>query len=302
PHLARLPSSPSSPSVLGVFFFVRLAWGVFNSPRHWMRYEKAYILLAGLSTPLVLSVHSIVSFDFATSILPGWHTTIFPPYFVAGAVFGGFAMVLFLLIPARELFPNMKDLLTLRHLENMSKILLVTGMLVGFAYAMEFFIAWYGGNDFEYYVFAYNRALPTWLHEDGAPYWWAYWTMITCNVFSPQVFWIKALRRNPVVIWLVALAVTIGMWFERFVIIVTSLHRAFLPGEWHMFYPTWVDILTFVGSCGIFLTLFLLFLRFMPIFPIAEIKAILPEADPHGPGHGHDDHGNGHSTNEGEGH
>ncbi|MEO1277906.1 MAG: NrfD/PsrC family molybdoenzyme membrane anchor subunit, partial [Planctomycetota bacterium] len=246
----------------------------------------------------------IVSFDFATSILPGWHTTIFPPYFVAGAVFGGFAMVLFLLIPARELFPNMKDLLTLRHLENMSKILLVTGMLVGFAYAMEFFIAWYGGNEFEYYVFAYNRALPTWLHEDGAPYWWAYWTMITCNVFSPQVFWIKALRRNPVVIWLVALAVTIGMWFERFVIIVTSLHRAFLPGEWHMFYPTWVDILTFVGSCGIFLTLFLLFLRFMPIFPIAEIKAILPEADPHGHGHdhGHDDRGNGHSTNEGEGH
>jgi len=298
PHQARLPFTPFKPDVLRSFIYGFLSFGWRNSSRHWMRYEKAYILLAGLSTPLVLSVHSIVSFDFATSILPGWHTTIFPPYFVAGAVFGGFAMVLLLLIPCRELFPNMKDLLTLRHLENMSKILLVTGMLVGFAYAMEFFIAWYGGNDFEYAVFAYNRALPTWLHEDGAPYWWAYWTMISCNVLSPQLFWVKALRRNPIVIWIVALAVTIGMWFERFVIIVTSLHRAFIPGEWHMFYPTWVDILTFVGSCGIFMTLFLLFLRFLPIFPIAEIKAILPEADPHG----HGDHSNGDHSNEGEGH
>jgi len=297
PHQARLPFTPFKPDMLRVYIYGLLSFGWRNSSRHWMRYEKAYILLAGLSTPLVLSVHSIVSFDFATSILPGWHTTIFPPYFVAGAVFGGFAMVLFLLIPARELFPNMKDLLTLRHLENMAKIILVTGMLVGFAYAMEFFIAWYGGNDFEYAVFAYNRALPLWLHEDGAPYWWAYWTMIICNVFSPQVFWVKSLRRNPVVIWIVALLVTIGMWFERFVIIVTSLHRAFIPGEWHMFYPTWVDILTFVGSCGIFLTLFLLFLRFLPIFPIAEIKAILPEADPHG----HGDHGHGHGHNQAHG-
>ncbi|MFI4916218.1 MAG: NrfD/PsrC family molybdoenzyme membrane anchor subunit [Phycisphaerales bacterium JB060] len=307
PHQPRLPFTPFKPDTLRSFIYGLLSLGWRNSSRHWMRYEKAYILLAGLSTPLVLSVHSIVSFDFATSILPGWHTTIFPPYFVAGAVFGGFAMVLFLLIPARELFPNMKDLLTLRHLENMSKILLLTGMLVGFAYAMEFFIAWYGGNDFEYSVFAFNRALPIWLHEDGAPYWWAYWTMIICNVFTPQVFWVKALRRNPVVIWIVALLVTIGMWFERFVIIVTSLHRAFIPGEWHMFYPTWVDILTFVGSCGIFMTLFLLFLRFLPIFPIAEIKAILPEADPHGHGglgHGHQQShgpgsgGVGHGTNE----
>jgi Ni/Fe-hydrogenase subunit HybB-like protein len=298
PHQPRLPFTPFKPDTLRSFFYGMASLGWRNSSRHWMRYEKAYILLAGLSTPLVLSVHSIVSFDFATSILPGWHTTIFPPYFVAGAVFGGFAMVLFLLIPARELFPNMKDLLTLRHLENMSKILLLTGMLVGFAYAMEFFIAWYGGNDFEYSVFAFNRALPTWWHEDGAPYWWAYWTMIGCNVLSPQLFWVKALRRNPIVIWIVALAVTIGMWFERFVIIVTSLHRAFIPGEWHMFYPTWVDILTFVGSCGIFMTLFLLFLRFLPIFPIAEIKAILPEADPHGHGHGH---GHGHSQAHGPG-
>ncbi len=267
--------------IYGVF-----AMGWRMSSRHWHRYEAAYLILAGISTPLVLSVHSIVSFDFATSILPGWHTTIFPPYFVAGAIFGGFAMVLLLLIPARELYPNMKDLLTLRHIENMAKILLTTGMMVGFAYSMEFFIAWYGGNKYEVAAFV-NRAT--------GPYWWAYWTMITCNVISPQFFWSKKLRTNVVAVWLVALAVTIGMWFERFVIIVTSLHRAFLPGEYHMFHPTLVDIMVFAGSFGVFLTLFLLFLRFLPIFPIAEIKAVLPQASPHAHGHGghgeHDSHG-----------
>ncbi|MEM1331065.1 MAG: NrfD/PsrC family molybdoenzyme membrane anchor subunit [Planctomycetota bacterium] len=287
------------PDILRAYIFGFLSLGWRNSSRHWHRYEMAYLLLAGLSTPLVLSVHSIVSFDFATSQLPGWHTTIFPPYFVAGAVFGGFAMVLFLLVPLRELLPNMKDLLTDRHLESMAKILLLTGTMVGFAYAMEFFIAWYGGNEYEFHAFLYNRVLPTWLHPDGAPYWWAYWTMITCNVVSPQLFWFKKLRTNPIVIWIVALAVTIGMWFERFVIIVTSLHRAFLPGEWHMFWPTPVDIGVFVGSIGMFLTLFLLFVRFLPIFPIAELKAVMPQGDPHG-GHGglpgvggHDDHGHG---------
>jgi molybdopterin-containing oxidoreductase family membrane subunit len=230
-------------------------------------------------------VHSIVSFDFATSILPGWHTTIFPPYFVAGAIFGGFAMVLLLLIPARELYANMKDIITLRHIENMAKILLVTGMMVGFAYSMEFFIAWYGGNKYEVAAFV-NRAT--------GPYWWAYWTMISCNVISPQLFWSKKLRTNVVVVWLVALAVTVGMWFERFVIIVTSLHRAFLPGEYHMFHPTLVDIMIFAGSFGVFLTLFLLFLRFLPVFPIAEIKAVLPQASPHS--HGHGDGGHGHDS------
>ena len=263
-----------------VYGFLALGWRF--SSRHWHRYEAAYLILAGISTPLVLSVHSIVSFDFATSILPGWHTTIFPPYFVAGAVFGGFAMVLFLLIPLREVLPNFKDLLTLRHLENMAKILLLTGTMVGFAYGMEFFIAWYGGNEYEWYAFIGNRADPS-----TAPYWWAYWTMISCNVLSPQVFWFRAMRQNPLVIWIVGLLVTIGMWFERFVIIVTSLHRAFLPGEWHMFFPTWVDILTFVGSCGIFMTLFLLFIKFLPTFAMAEVKAVMPQADPHGPG---DDH------------
>ncbi len=265
---------------IAAYAYGTFALGWRFSCRHWHRYEKAYILLAGISTPLVLSVHSIVSFDFATSILPGWHTTIFPPYFVAGAIFGGFAMVLLLLIPARELYPNMKDFLTLRHLENMAKIILVTGMMVGFAYTMEFFIAWYGGNEFELAVFLDNRANPA-----KAPYWWAYWSMIFCNVVTPQLFWIKFCRQSPLIIFIVSAFVTVGMWFERFVIIVTSLHRAFIPGEWHMFYPTWVDILTFVGSCGIFITLFLLFMRFLPIFAMAELKAVLPQADPHA----HDD-------------
>ena len=255
-----------------VFGFLALGWRF--STRHWHRYEKAYMLLAGIATPLVLSVHSIVSMDFATAILPGWHTTIFPPYFVAGAIFGGFAMVLFLLIPAREVYPNFKDLLTLHHLENMAKIVLVTGWMVGFAYAMEFFIAWYSVNEMELYVFI-NRAT--------GPYWWAYWTMITCNVVVPNVFWFKWVRQNPLAIWLVACAVTVGMWFERFVIIVTSLHRAFLPGEWHMFFPTTVDVLTFTGSIGIFLTLFLLFMRFLPMFAMAELKAVTPQGDPHRP-------------------
>ena len=279
----NLLKCPFSADRIRALVYGLLAVGWRNSARHWHRYENAYLILAGVSTPLVLSVHSIVSFDFATSVIPGWHTTIFPPYFVAGAIFGGFAMVLLLLIPARELFPNFKDLLTLRHLENMAKILLVTGMMVGFAYSMEFFIAWYGGNKYEVEVFI-NRAF--------GPYWWAYWTMISCNVISPQVFWSRRMRTDPRVIWIVALLVTVGMWFERFVIIVSSLHRAFLPGEWHMFFPTPVDILTFAGSCGIFLTLFLLFLRFLPIFPMAEIKAVMPAGDPHG--HHGDDHNGGH--------
>ena len=263
------------------FVYGMLALGWRFSTRHWHRYEKAYILLAGISTPLVLSVHSIVSFDFATSILPGWHTTIFPPYFVAGAIFGGFAMVLLLMIPSRELFPGMKALITLRHLENMAKIILVTGFMVGFAYAMEFFVAWYGGNQYELHVFLYNRVVPDWVDPRGAPYWWAYWSMIICNVVFPQLFWFKACRQSPVVIFIVSVAVTIGMWFERFVIIVTSLHRAFLPGEWHMFFPTPVDILTFVGSCGTFLTLYMLFMRFLPMFAMSEIKAVMPQANPH---------------------
>jgi molybdopterin-containing oxidoreductase family membrane subunit len=286
----RLRRNPEGPRVLPflpirtdavrayVYGFLALGWRF--SSRHWVRYEKAYLILAGISTPLVLSVHSIVSFDFATSVMPGWHTTIFPPYFVAGAIFGGFAMVLLLLIPSRELFPNMKDLITLRHIENMAKILLATGMMVGFAYGMEFFIAWYSANQYEAYLFANVRA--------RGPYAWAYWTMIFCNVVSPQVFWFRWARQTVPVVFIVSFLVTIGMWFERFVIIVTSLHRAFLPGEWHMFWPTAVDIGIFVGSCGVFMTLFLLFLRFLPVFAMAEVKAVLPQASPHHHGNGHD--------------
>ncbi|HNB58936.1 MAG TPA: polysulfide reductase NrfD [Phycisphaerales bacterium] len=298
----RLMKNPAGPTVAPflnirvdevrakVYGLLSLGWRF--STRHWQNYEKAYLMLAGISTPLVLSVHSIVSFDFATSVLPGWHTTIFPPYFVAGAIFGGFAMVLLLMIPARELYPNMKELITLRHLENMAKILLVTGMMVGFAYSMEFFIAWYSGNQYEADVFLFNRLLPPWwaqVGEDGqlkyAPYWWAYWTMIFCNVVSPQLFWFRRCRTSPLWIFVVALFVTVGMWFERFVIIVTSLHRAFLPGQWGMFYPTWVDILTFAGTVGIFLTLFMLFLRFLPAFAMSEIKNVTPQASPHAHGH-----------------
>ena len=287
----RLRKSDSGPTVLPflklrvdtlrAWIYGLLAMGWRFSTRHWQHYEKAYLLLAGVSTPLVLSVHSIVSFDFATSVLPGWHTTIFPPYFVAGAIFGGFAMVLLLMIPARELYPNMKDLITLRHLENMAKIILVTGSMVGFAYAMEFFIAWYSGNQYEADVFLYNRLLPTWISPRGAPYWWAYWAMIFCNVVSPQLFWFRRFRTSAFWIFVVSFLVTIGMWFERFVIIVTSLHRAFLPGQWGMFYPTPVDILTFVGTIGIFLFLFLLFLKFLPAFAMSEIKNVTPQASPH---------------------
>jgi len=272
-----MPFLPLRTDKIRAFVYGFLALGWRFSSRHWHRYEAAYLILAGISTPLVLSVHSIVSFDFATSILPGWHTTIFPPYFVAGAIFGGFAMVLLLLIPARELYANMKDFITLRHLENMAKIILVTGMIVGFAYSMEFFIAWYSGNKFEKETFI-NRAF--------GPYWWAYWTMISCNVLSPQVFWNKKMRTSPLVIFIVSALVTVGMWFERFVIIVTSLHRAFLPGEWHMFSPTLVDIMIFVGSFGVFITLFLLFMRFLPMFAMAELKAVLPQASPHPQEHG----------------
>ncbi len=241
-----------------------LGWN--GSNRHWHRYERAYLLLAGLATPLVLSVHSIVSFDFATSMLPGWHATIFPPYFVAGAIFGGFAMVLLLAVPCRQWF-GLKDVITPRHLENMCKILLATGMMVGYAYAIEFFISWYSGSPTESFVFI-NRAF--------GPYAWAYWTMVFCNVVTPQVFWSRRARSNPWVIFGVAACVNVGMWFERFVIIVTTLSRDFLPSSWNSYTPTWVEGLTLAGSFGLFFTLFLLFLRFLPMVAMAEVKAIMP--------------------------
>jgi Ni/Fe-hydrogenase subunit HybB-like protein len=254
----------------------KIAYGIASlgwrgSHRHWLNYEKAYMILAGLSTPLVLSVHTIVSFDFATSQLPGWHATIFPPYFVAGAIFSGFAMVINLMIIARWLF-KFESLVTIRHFENMAKIILLTGSLVGYAYGMEFFIAWYSGNPYETFAFI-NRAT--------GPYAWAYWTMVSCNVISPQLFWFKKMRTNLVALFIISVFVNIGMWFERFVIIVTSLHRDFIPSSWAYFKPTIWDISTFIGSWGLFFTMFCLFVRFLPQVAIAEVKTVMPEADPH---------------------
>ncbi|MFK7777291.1 MAG: polysulfide reductase NrfD [Gimesia sp.] len=257
----------------------QFAYGLFSlgwngSSRHWHRYERAYLLLAALAAPLVLSVHTIVSFDFAVSQLPGWHTTIFPPYFVAGAVFSGFAMVLTLMIPARKLC-DIEDLVTDRHLENMTKVIIATGSMVGYAYAMEFFVAWYSGNRYETFAFI-NRAF--------GPYAWAYWIMVSCNVISPQLFWIKKIRTTPWMIFVVCIFVNIGMWFERFVITVTSLSRDFLPSSWGYFRPTIVDVLMLIGSFGLFMTLFLLFCKFLPMVAMAEVKGVMPR-----PG-GHDDH------------
>jgi molybdopterin-containing oxidoreductase family membrane subunit len=253
-----------------------LALGWSGSARHWLRYEKAYIILAALATPLVLSVHSVVSFDFAVSMLPGWHTTIFPPYFVAGAVFSGFAMVVLLLVPARELF-GLKDVVTLRHLDNMNKFILATGSMVAYAYLIEFFIAWYGGNAYERFAFI-NRAF--------GPYAFAYWTMFCCNAFAPQLFWFKKVRTTPWMMVIVAVLVNIGMWFERFVIVVT-LSRDYLPSSWGIYTPTLIDILMLIGSFGLFFTLFLLFVRFMPVVALAEVKAVLSHESHNHEGNGH---------------
>ena len=269
PDLASLRDRATTRLRQMVYGLLALGWR--GSNRHWTHYEKTYLILAGISTPLVLSVHSVVSFDFATSIVPGWHTTIFPPYFVAGAIFGGFAIVLTLLIPFREIY-NLHDLVTDKHIDNMCKIILLTGSLVGYAYSMEFFIAWYSGNPFEIYAFT-NRAF--------GPYWWAYWAMITCNVAAPQLFWFKYCRQNPWVVLAIVMFPNTGMWFERFVIIVTSIHRDFLPSSWGYFSPTWVDITLFIGTIGLFVFLFLLFVRFLPIINMFEVKGITPQADPH---------------------
>jgi molybdopterin-containing oxidoreductase family membrane subunit len=232
-------------------------------------YERAYLLLAALATPLVLSVHSVVSFDFAVSQLPGWHTTILPPYFVAGAIFSGFAMVITLMVPARAFF-GLKDLVTMRHLENMNKVLLATSLMVGYAYGIELFIAWYGANPYERFAFL-NRAL--------GPYAWGYWIMIGCNVVVPQLFWLKKCRTTPWIMFIIAVLVNVGMWFERFVIIVTSLSRDFLPSSWNDFIPSKIDMLMLVGSFGLFFTLFLLFCRFLPMVAMAEVKQVLPHED-----------------------
>jgi Ni/Fe-hydrogenase subunit HybB-like protein len=269
PDLGTLRDRAKSQVGKVVYGILALGWRGGN--RQWRHYEMAYLILAGISTPLVLSVHSTVSFDFAPSILPGWHTTIFPPYFVAGAIFGGFAMVLTLLMPARSIY-KLHDVITWNHIDVMCKIILLTGSIVGYAYSMEFFVAYYGANPYERFAFI-NRYF--------GPYWWASWSMFTCNVIMPQLFWVRAFRRNIITVLFVSMCVNAGMWFERFVIFVISLSRDFLPSSWGMYYPTWVDIWTFIGTIGIFVTLFLLFIRFLPMVAISEVRSVLPEADPH---------------------
>ncbi|MFA6954947.1 MAG: NrfD/PsrC family molybdoenzyme membrane anchor subunit [Thermoanaerobaculia bacterium] len=243
--------------------FFAIGWN--GSMRTWARYEMVYLLLAGLATPLVLSVHSIVSFDFATSVIPGWHTTIFPPYFVAGAIFSGMAMVLTLMLIARSVM-GLEHYLTHRHIDAMCKLILATSGMVGLAYLTEIFTAFYSGNPYEQFAFA-NRAL--------GPMAWAYWIMVSCNVLIPQIFWFRAMRRNLMVVFIIAIFVNIGMWFERFVIIVTSLHRDFLPSAWSSYTPTPIEVATLIGSFGLFFTLFLIFCRFLPMIAIAEIKGVL---------------------------
>lgn len=280
-----------------------LAFGWTGSAKHWQRWESLSLILAGLSTPLVLSVHTIVSFDFATSVIPGWHTTIFPPYFVAGAIFSGFAMVQTLMLITRKVL-NLQQYITLEHIESMNRVILVTGTIVGVAYLTELFIAWYSGYQYEQFAFA-NRVF--------GPYWWSYVGMMSCNVLSPQFFWFKSLRRNVAFTFGMSIFVNIGMWFERFVIIATTLARDYLPSSWSYYSATWVEVGLFVGTLGLFSTLFLIFTRLAPVVAIAEVKSILktagdqyvgPEvarkhAAEHGHAvvvnghddHGHDDHG-----------
>jgi Ni/Fe-hydrogenase subunit HybB-like protein len=250
------------------FLYGMLAMGWRGSAIHWHRYETSYLLLAGLATPLVISVHTVVSFDFAVSLLPGWHVTIFPPYFVAGAIYAGFAMVLTLAIPLRAVY-GLQDFITMRHLENMAKVLLVTGLIVAYGYAMEAFFAWYSANPYEEYMKT-NRLF--------GPYAWTYWTLIACNVGAIQILWLKRMRTNVLVLFAIAMIVNFAMWLERFVIIVTSLHRDFLPSSWGMFYPSGFDFMTFFGTIGLFLTLMFLFIRVLPMISIFEMRTLLPEA------------------------
>ncbi|GAA4273940.1 polysulfide reductase NrfD [Aquimarina gracilis] len=242
-----------------------LSFGWSGRAKDWQRFEEVSLVLAGLATPLVLSVHTIVSFDFATSVIPGWHTTIFPPYFVAGAIFSGFAMVNTLLIIMRKV-SNLENYITIQHIELMNIVIMITGSIVGVAYITELFIAWYSGVEYEQYAFL-NRAT--------GPYWWAYWAMMSCNVFSPQFMWFPKLRRSIMFSFIISIVVNIGMWFERFVIIVTSLHRDYLPSSWTMFSPTFVDIGIFIGTIGFFFVLFLLYARTFPVIAQAEVKTIL---------------------------
>jgi Ni/Fe-hydrogenase subunit HybB-like protein len=264
PDLATLRDRAQNRWTKVIFGILAMGWR--GSAQHWQRYTALYLLLAGLSTPLVLSVHTIVSFDFSVGIVPGWHSTIFPPYFVAGAIFAGFAMTLILAIPLRAAF-NLRDLITMHHLENMGKVMLATGLIVFYGYIMEVFFGWYSGNQFEQYMTFNNRM--------AGPYAWSYWALILCNGLTPQVLWWKKMRRSIPVLFIVALVVSVGMWLERFVIIVTSLSFDFMPDMWALYYPTLVDWMVFIGTIGFFFTLFILFSRFLPVISIAEMRELI---------------------------
>jgi Ni/Fe-hydrogenase subunit HybB-like protein len=274
PDLATLRDRADSPVKRVIYGVFALGWR--GSARHWARYEAAYLLLAGLATPLVISVHTVVSFDFAESIVPGWHTTIFPPYFVAGAIYSGFAMVLTLAIPIRAAY-GLKDFITARHLENMAKVMLTTGLIVAYGYAIEAFAAWYSGNPYERFMY-WNRLT--------GPYWPVFWALIATNIALPQLLWLKRVRRNVPLLFVLSLVVNTGMWLERFVIVVTSLHRDFLPSSWGMYYPTIWDWFTYIGTLGLFLTMLFLFLRFLPMISIFEMRTLLPESKVRDEGHG----------------
>jgi Ni/Fe-hydrogenase subunit HybB-like protein len=260
PDVATMRDRCKNPIGRAIYGMMALGWR--GSARHWHNYEMAYLLLGGLATPLVVSVHTVVSFDFSVGIIPGWHTTIFPPYFVAGAIYSGFAMVLTLVIPVRH-FYNLKNLITMRHINNMAKVMLATGLIVGYGYLMELFISFYSGNTFEE-AFMLNRF--------SGPYCLAYWSLITCNILIPQLLWFKNVRMNTKMLWVLSIVVNIGMWLERFIIIVTSLHRDFLPSSWGMYYPTIWDWATFIGTLGLFFTLMFLFIRFLPMINIFEVR------------------------------
>ncbi len=246
-----------------IYNFFSFGWT--GAAKHWQRFESLSLVLAGLATPLVLSVHTIVSFDFATSVIPGWHTTIFPPYFVAGAIFSGFAMVQTLMLITRKVL-KLEDYITLGHIESMNKVILLTGTIVGTAYLTELFVAWYSGYIYEQFAF-YNRVM--------GPYYWSYIGMMTCNLLSPQIFWFRSMRRSIVVTFVMSIFVNIGMWFERFVIIATTLARDYLPSSWSYYVPTWVEIGLFTGTLGLFFTLYLIFTRVAPVVAVAEVKHIL---------------------------
>ena len=267
PDLATLRDRSKNRAARIVYGMLAMGWR--GSAAHWHRYEVASLLLAGLATPLVVSVHTVVSFDFTIGIIPGWHATIFPPYFVAGAIYAGFAMVLLIAIPLRAVY-GLEDFITMQHLRNMAKVLLATSMIVCYGYVMEAFFSWYSGNPYEQFMIV-NRML--------GPYAWTYWMLLACNLVTPQLLWFGRVRDSIPALFGISLIVSLGMWLERFVIIVTSLSRDFLPSSWGMFYPTRWDFATFLGSIGLFLTLLFLFIRFLPMISIFEMRTILPQAE-----------------------